>query len=146
MAVSGDVVTRHAWNSGCLCSNMLMYSETFALEDNPAIKFALFIKNNTSNRYGFPFGLQLQRLEGTGSVDMHIRIWIQGEHGSKSDDRVGRLISFISIFLFQSVRKRSSQLETRANSLFFRVEKSTIFSMVLIMAERLFSNRCYDSL
>lgn len=91
MTTSDDVVTEHVWNPGRLRSNMVMYSETFALEDNPAIKFALFIKNNTGSHYGFPFGLQLQGLEGTGSVDMHVRIWVQGENGIKSSDRIGGL-------------------------------------------------------
>lgn len=92
MTSSDDVLTRHTWKPGCVCLNMIMHSETFSLEGNQAVKFSMFIKNDTGNRYGFSYGLQLQALDVMGSVDLQVKVCVEDEYGWKSEDRVGRFL------------------------------------------------------
>lgn len=84
-----EATTNHAWNIGRLTGNYTVYSEPFELKEKPDAKFALFIKNNTGNYYGFPFGIQLMSLTGLSMVDVYAKIWVQCG-AAKGEDRIGK--------------------------------------------------------
>lgn len=99
MSNSDNEVTKSSWDFGHLGLYANVRSKSFALVDNPGIKFAFYF----NGRYHFFFfGLELTHFNGLNSIDMQAKLWIQSSNETKDEDRIGKK-GFLPLFFIRLV-------------------------------------------